>query len=340
MISVPSYAVAVLLCVLTMVCWGSWANTQKLAARSWRFELYYWDFAAGLLLASLLAALSLGSMGATGRSFLADLAQASPSSIGWALLGGAVWNLGNLLLVAAIAVAGMAVGFPIGGGIAWVLGIVLSFALVVLEGRKNPGNSRLLFAGAAVIVLAILLSMRAYKRLAGAVKRPGAKGVLLSVFAGVLIAFFYSLVVKSVDPQFVSGGSGTLMPLTAALFFSLGAFLTTFLFNPFFMRHPVEGSAVSFTEYLRGSAATHATGVLGGAIWAAGITASFLAVGTAGPAVSYALSNAAPVVAILWGVLVWKEFAQAPRGTGRLLVAMFLCYLAGLALITCSRLSP
>ncbi len=339
MISVHSYAVAVLLCVLTMICWGSWANTQKLAERSWRFELFYWDFVAGLLLASLLAAFTLGSMGSIGRPFLADLAQASPSSIGWALLGGAVWNLGNLLLVAAIAVAGMAVGFPIGGGIAWVLGIVLSFALVVLEGRHNPGNSRLLFAGVAVIALAILLSMRAYGRLASAARKPGAKGILLSVFAGVLIAFFYSLVVKSIDPRFVSGGSGNLMPLSAALFFSLGAFLSTFLFNPFFMRHPVEGSAVRLSEYLRGSVTTHATGILGGVIWAAGITASFLAVGAAGPAISYALSNAAPVVAIVWGVLVWKEFAQAPHGTGRVLAAMFLCYLAGLALITGSRLT-
>lgn len=338
MIAIQSYAIAVLLCVLTMICWGSWANTQKLAARSWRFELYYWDFTAGLLLTSLLAALTLGSMGATGRPFLADLAQARLSSIGWALLGGVVWNLGNLLLVAAIAVAGMAIGFPIGGGIAWVLGIVFSFALVVLEGHVNPGNSHLLFAGSAVIVLAILLSMMAYSRLAGAVRKPGAKGILLSVCAGLLIAFFYSLVVKSIDPHFVSGGSGNLMPLTAALFFSLGAFLSTFLFNPFFMHRPVEGSAVRFSDYWTGNMTTHFTGILGGAIWAVGITSSFIAVGTAGPAVSYALSNAAPVVAILWGVLVWKEFAAAPRGTGRVLAAMFVCYLAGLVLITYSRL--
>lgn len=338
MITVQSYAAAVALCILTMLCWGSWANTQKLAARSWRFELYYWDFAAGLVLTSLLAALTLGSMGDTGRPFLRDLAQASPSSIGWALLGGAVWNLGNLLLVAAIAVAGMAIGFPIGGGIAWVLGIAISFALVVMEGRVNPGSPGLLLAGSGVIVLAILLSMMAYSRLAGAARKPGAKGILLSIAAGLLIAFFYGLVVKSIDPRFVSGGSGSLMPLTAALFFSLGAFLSTFLFNPLMMRRPVEGGAVRMSDYWMGGAATHLTGILGGAIWAVGITASFLAVGTAGPAVSYALSNAAPVVAILWGVLVWREFAAAPHGTGRLLAAMFLCYLAGLALITCSRI--
>lgn len=338
MIAIHSYPVAVVLCVLTMICWGSWANTQKLAARSWRFELFYWDFVTGLVLTSLIAALTLGSLGNTGRPFLADLAQADLSSIGWALLGGTVWNLGNLLLVAAIAVAGMAIGFPIGGGIAWVLGIVFSFLLVIVEGGVNPGNTRLLFAGVAVIVLAIVLSMIAYSRLASAVKKPTAKGILLSVAAGLLIAFFYSVTVKSIDAAFVSGGSGKLMPLTAAFFFTLGAFLTTFLFNPFFMRYPVEGSAVRIADYWKGTLGTHLTGIIGGAIWAIGITSSFIAVGAAGPAVSYALSNAAPVVAILWGVLVWREFATAPRGTNRLLVAMFLCYLAGLALITYSRL--
>lgn len=335
---VHHYAVAVILCVLTMICWGSWANTQKLAARTWRFELYYWDFIAGLLITSLIAALTLGSLGRTGRTFFADLAQADPSSIGWALLGGTVWNLGNLLLVAAIAVAGMAIGFPIGGGIAWVLGIVISFILVIVGGAANPGNSLVLFAGVGVIIIAILLSMRTYGRLARAVKKPSVKGILLSVFAGVLIAFFYGLTVKSIDPHFVSGGSGKLMPLTASFFFALGAFLTTFLFNPFFMRHPVEGAPVRFAEYWTASRGTHLTGILGGAIWSVGISASFIAVGAAGPAVSYALSNAAPVVAILWGVLAWKEFAEAPRGTNRLLVSMFLCYLAGLVLITYSRL--
>jgi len=338
MVTIQSYPVAVLLCVLTMICWGSWANTQKLAARSWRFELFYWDFVAGLLLTSALAAFTLGSLGHTGRPFMADLAQADISSIAWALLGGVVWNLGNLLLVAAIAVAGMAIGFPIGGGIAWVLGIVLNFVLVILQGGVNPGNSWVLFGGVAVIVVAILLSMKAYGQLAGAVKKPSAKGILLSVLAGVLIAFFYGLVVKSIDSAFVSGGSGKLMPLTGAFIFTLGAFLTTFLFNPLFMRHPVEGGAIRMADYWRGNAVTHLTGILGGAIWSIGITASFIAVGAAGPAISYALSNAAPVVAILWGVLVWKEFTAAPKGTNRVLAAMFVCYLAGLAMITYSRL--
>jgi glucose uptake protein len=337
-VTIHDYSIAVLLCITAMICWGSWANTQKLAARTWRFELFYWDFVTGLLLTSLLAALTVGSLGTTGRPFFADLAQSDLSSLAWAFLGGVVWNIGNLLLVAAIAVAGMAIGFPIGGGIAWVLGIALSFALVVFQGETNPGNSYLLFAGVAVIVLAIYLSMRAYSQLASAVKKPGLKGILLSIAAGLFIAFFYSLVVKSIDPAFVSGGSGTLMPLTAAFFFTVGAFSTTFIFNPVFMKNPVEGSPVMMADYWKGSWTTHLTGMLGGVIWSAGITCSFIAVGAAGPAVSYALSNAAPVAAILWGVFVWKEFANAPRGTGRLLGLMFTCFLIGLALITYSRI--
>lgn len=321
-----------------MTCWGSWANTQKLAARTWRFELFYWDFVLGLLVTSLAAAFTLGSFGSTGRTFLTDLSQADLTSIGWAMLGGAVWNAGNLLLVAAIAVAGMAVGFPVGGGIAWVLGIIFSFLLVVIGGGTNPGNSTLLFVGVAFIAVAICLSMKAYNKLTGAAKKPSAKGIVLSVGAGLLIAFFYSLTVKSIDPLYAAGGAGRLMPLTAALFFALGAFLTTFLFNPFFMRKPVEGAPVAFSDYFKGSCGTHLTGVLGGAIWSLGLSTSFIAVGAAGPAVSYALSNAAPVVAILWGVLVWKEFAAAPRGTAKLLGAMFVCFLIGLAVITYSRL--
>lgn len=337
MVAVDNYALAVVLCALTMTCWGSWANTQKLTARTWRFELFYWDFVAGLLIFSTLAALTFGSLGQLGRPFLADLGQADAGSVLSAFLGGAVWNLGNLLLVAAIAVAGMAVGFPIGGGIAWVLGIIINFLLVAMSGGRAQGNPAILFAGVAVIVAAIVLSMRAYGRLASASKKPSAKGILLSVGAGVLIAFFYGLVVRSIDPAFVSGGTGNLMPLTGAFFFSLGAFVTTFLFNPIFMKKPVQGAPVSMAEYWKGGLRTHLTGVLGGCIWGLGLTSSFLAVGAAGPAVSYALSNAAPVVAILWGVLVWREFVGAPPGTNRLLVWMFICYLAGLAIITYSN---
>jgi glucose uptake protein len=338
MVVIENYFVAVSLCVLTMICWGSWANTQKMAARTWRFELFYWDLAIGLFLFAVLAAFTVGSFGSGGRTFLEDLKTADGSSILFAMLGGVVWNLGNLLLVAAIAVAGLAVGFPIGGGIAWVLGILVNYVLVMLDPEKKfEGNSFILFLGVGVIVAAIILSMFAYRRLATEQKKPPLKGILLSVFAGLLIAFFYGLVVKSLDNTFVAGGTGTLTPYTAVFFFSIGIFVSTIFFNPIFMARPVSGEPVKMREYWKGSFGTHFTGVLGGFIWMLGMVVSFMAVGAANPAIAYALSNAAPVVAILWGLFVWKEFKGAPKGTNTLLLVMFICYLAGLALITYSN---
>lgn len=320
-----------------MICWGSWANTQKLAEKNWRFELFYWDLSIGLLLTALLAALTVGTFGNEGRPFLEDIARADGASIFNAMLGGVVWNLGNILLVAAIAVAGMSVGFPIGGGIAWILGIIVNFILVVMDKGKPEGNVTLLFGGVIVIVGAIYLSMISYRRLAKEQEKPSAKGILLSVGAGLLIAFFYGLVVKSLDNSFVTGGTGNLTPFTGVFFFAVGVFISTFIFNPFFMRFPVQGKPVKMKEYFSGNMKTHLTGVFGGFIWMFGMVVSFMAAGASNPAISYALSNAAPVVAILWGIFIWKEFKDAPKGTNTLLAFMFLLFLVGLVLITMSN---
>jgi glucose uptake protein len=334
---ISNYPLAVFFTIMAMVCWGSWANTQKLVQSNWRFELFYWDMVIGIYILSIAAAFTVGSMGNSGRSFLSDLAQSDTKSILSAMLGGLVWNLGNILLVAAIAVAGMSVGFPIGGGIAWVLGILVNYTLVVMDKGSTPDNKMLLFSGVLVIVIAILFSMAAYRKLASGQKKPTLKGILLSVSAGLLIAFFYGLVVNSLDNSYVAGGTGTLTPYTAIFFFATGVLISTLFINPIFMRYPVEGNAVKLKEYWKGTGKTHLLGILGGAVWMLGMILSFMAAGSAGPAISYALSNAAPVVAILWGVLVWKEFARAPQGTNRLLVIMFIAYLVGLALITYSK---
>jgi glucose uptake protein len=337
MLLIENYPLAVFFFVITMICWGSWANMQKVAEKSWRFELFYWDLAIGLLLFAILAAFTLGSIGDAGRPFLEDIRHADSSSILYAMLGGVVWNLGNILLVAAIAVAGMSVGFPIGGGIAWILGIAVNYVLVMLDPEKAfEGNPNILWGGVVVIVAAIILSMLSYRRLAAEKKKPTLKGILLSVFAGLLIAFFYGLVVKSLDNTYVAGGTGTLTPFSGVFFFSVGVFVSTLLFNPFFMRYPVQGSPVRMKEYWKGDLKTHFSGVIGGFIWMLGMVLSFMAAGAANPAISYALSNAAPVVAILWGVFIWKEFKGAPKGTNAILMAMFLCYIIGLVLITAS----
>lgn len=339
MVLVHNYGIAVMFFLLAMICWGSWANTQKLAAKNWRFELFYWDVVTGLLLFSILAAFTLGSLGNEpgGRTFLEDLAQADFRSIAFGMLGGIVWNLGNLLLVAAIAVAGMAVGFPIGGGIAWLGGTILGYIIEVSTKGESSSDPYLLFIGMAVAILAIYLSMVSYKRLASYQKKASFKGIMLSVLAGIFIAPFYTVTMYGMDPAFGLSGAGSLTPYSGAVFFALGAFLSTFIINPFFMARPVEGEPVKISAYFKGSFKSHWWGILGGSIWMLGMVVSFMSSGE-GSTVAYALSNAAPVVAILWGVLVWKEFKDAPKGTNNILIAMFILFLIGLVLITMSNL--
>ncbi len=338
MVLVHDYGLAVFFFVVTMICWGSWANTQKLAARNWRYELFYWDVVLGLLIFSLIAAFTLGSMGNEpgGRTFLQDLAQADGKSIAYSMLGGVIWNIGNLLLVAAIAVAGLAVGFPIGGGIAWLGGTILGYIIEITTKGSSNSDPVLLFSGMALAITAIYLSMLSYRKLTAYQKKASVKGIVLAVLAGLFIAPFYTITMYGMDPAFGLSGAGKLTPYSGAVFFALGAFLSTFVFNPFFMAKPVQGNPVKMIEYFKGSFSSHLWGILGGFIWMLGMVVSFMSSGE-GSTIAYALSNAAPVVAILWGVLVWKEFKGAPKGTNKLLATMFLLFLIGLVLITLSN---
>ncbi|MDR1356877.1 MAG: GRP family sugar transporter [Tannerellaceae bacterium] len=337
MITTDNYLLALLCCIYCCICWGSWANTQKMVAtRKWSFELFYWDLTIGLFLTALLTALTLGCMG-EGQTVLEDLAAPDWSSIRYALLGGVVWNFGNIFLTAAIAVAGMSVGFPIGGGLAWIGGIGFNYLLITLAGQAYPGNQTLLWIGVTVIVVAILVCAKIYRNVSAQKSSTPKKGILLAIVAGVAIMFFYGLVVKSIAPQYVAGGTGTLSPYTGVFFFAAGVLLSTPVFNGFAMKHPVQGKVLRVKDYLSGDIRTHLTGVLGGFVWMSGMAVSFMGAGAANPAVSYALSNAAPVVAMIWGVFVWKEFKGAPRGTNKLIAAMFLLFIVGLVCITMSN---
>ncbi|NJO70044.1 MAG: multidrug DMT transporter permease [Bacteroidetes bacterium] len=331
MVLVQNYTLAVFLCALAMICWGSWQNTQNLTGKSWRFELFYWDFSLGIVVFALLMAFTFGSYGNEGRSFLPDLEQADAKNLLSAAIGGAIWNLGTLLLVASISIAGMSVAFPIGGGIGWTLGIFINYL------GKPEGNPYFLFGGTLFIIIAIFLSMKSYKKLASQQKKPTFKGIILSVLAGLCIAFFYRFVASSLATDFSPADAGKISSYTAVVFFSLGAFISTILLNPIFMAKPVQGEPVKMSSYLKGSYKVHLIGMLGGAIWCLGNSVSFMAVGAASPAISYGLSNSAPVVAAIWGIFVWKEFKGAPKGTNTFLFLMFLCYLAGLGLIIYSR---
>ena len=330
MFIVENYGMAILLCVITMLCWGSWANTTKLTTKTWRFELFYWDYGFGILLTTLLLAFTLGSNGIEGRAFIEDIKQADADNILSALMGGVIFNLANILLVAAIVIAGMSVAFPVGIGIALVLGVIVNYISI------PQGNPVLIFGGVALIVLAILLNARAYQKLLTS-EKVSRKGLILSVVSGCLMGLFYKYVVGSMVTDFNVPEVGRLTPYTALVFFAVGIVISSFLFNSIQMKRPFVGTPISFGDYFIGKGKDHLVGILGGVIWCVGMSLSIIASGKAGPAISYGLGQGATVVAALWGIYVWKEFDKAPAGTKPLLNIMLLLYIAGLGMIILSK---
>jgi len=331
MFILESYPVAIAFCFITMLCWGSWANTQKLAEKSWRFELFYWDYVLGILIMSLFFAFTLGSAGDQGRSFLSDLSQAEGTSIRSALIGGIVFNLANILLIAAISIAGMSVAFPVGIGIALIWGVLDNYLKV------PSGNPTLIFAGVALIAVGIVVNAIAYKKLAVNTQKVSSKGLVIAGIAGILMAQFYGFVVDGMSMNFIEPEIGKLTPYSSIVLFSIGLFLSNFLFNTVLMRKPVQGTPVRYVEYFEGNFRSHLTGILGGVIWCIGMSFSIIASDKAGPAISYGLGQGAVLVAAIWGVFIWKEFKAAPKGTISLLYIMFLCFFAGLSLIVYSK---
>lgn len=335
MIIVESYPIAVAMCVVTMLCWGSWANTQKLASREWRFQLFYWDYAIGVVLLSLLLAFTMGSTGTGGRGFLADLHQADARWLGSAFLGGVTFNLANILLVAAIDIAGLAVAFPVGVGLALCLGVVTTFV------ATRQGNAPMLGLGVAAIMVAIVLDALAYRKLAAGSKSTPAKGIVISVVAGLLMGWFYSFVAQSmgrIDPATKLLEPGKLSPYTAIVLFSTGLLVSNFLWNTIMMIRPLSGDPVPLRDYFtKGNARLHAIGILGGMIWNTGMAFSIVASTAAGAALSYGLGQGATMIGAIWGVFIWKEFQGAPAGTNRLLGAMFLFYVIGLSILIASK---
>ena len=322
-----SYTLAVILCIVTMLCWGSWGNTQKLAGKSWRFELFYWDYVIGIILFSLFLGFTMGSFGEDGRSFTEDIGQSQPENIFKAMAGGVIFNASNILLVAAMSIAGMAVAFPVGVGIALALGVIINYLFT------PKGDPKLLFLGVAFIVAAIIIDAIAYKKHSASLKKVSGKGIILSVSAGVLMALFYRFVASSMASDFVSPEPGKLTPYSALFFFATGVFISNLLFNYIIMKRPFEGNPLSFKDYRAGSIGVHLTGILGGLIWNIGMSMSIIASGKAGYAISYGLGQGATLIAALWGVFIWKEFKGASGSVNKLILFMFLAYLAGLALL-------
>ena len=331
MFIVANYSLAVLFCFITMLCWGSWGNTQKLAAKSWRYELFYWDYVIGMVLFALLIAFTMGSCGSEGRPFLEDIAQVSARNVGSIIIGGVIFNASNILLSASTSIAGMAVAFPLGVGISLVLGTIVNYI------GAPKGDPVTLFIGVALIVVAIICNGIASGKIQKDEKAGANKGIILAVLAGTLMAFFYRFVAAAMDlDNFAAPAAGKATPYTAIVIFSLGVLISNFLFNTFVMKKPFVGEPVSYSAYFKGNMKTHLVGMLGGAIWCLGTAFSYIASGKAGAAVSYALGQGAPMIAALWGVFIWKEFKGAKKDTWTLLAVMFLFFVAGLGFIIVS----
>ena len=331
MVIVNSYALAVFLCFVIMLCWGSWGNTQKLAAKSWRYELFYWDYVIGMVLFALFLALTLGSFGTDGESFFYNIGHTSWKSVGWILLGGIIFNASNILLSASTSIAGMSVAFPLGVGIALVLGVINNYI------TNNKGNAVLLAIGVALVVIAIVCNGIAsgMKGEFNVSKADQKKGVILALIAGIVMSFFSSFVMRGMgnvtgEVPFIHPYA---TPYTASVIFTLGVFLSNILFNTIVMKKPFVGEPVTYQQYFAGNAKTHLVGMLGGAIWCLGTALSYITSKAAGPAVSYALGQGAPMIAAIWGVFVWKEFKGSNNKVYGLLGLMFLFFIAGLSLI-------
>ena len=317
-----TFSAALLMMLGSMICWGSWANSYKLT-RNYRFELFYWDYAAGIVLVLLVYAFTLGQMEDDASSFLNNVRLADRSNIAFALAGGFIFNVANLLLVAGIDMAGLAIAFPVAIGIALVVGVVFSY---MVEQRGDPV---MLAIGVSLAILAVILDGKVYGRLPTSALQASRKSIGVCVVSGLLMGTFAPLVSRALT----SGHA--LTPYSIAVFFTLGALLCCFVVNVYLMRHPLVGQPVDFSGYLQARPADHVLGLLGGAVWGTGTVFNFVAAGLVGVAISYAIGQAAPMVAALWGVLVWKEFRHADRLATMYLVGMFACYL--LALLVISR---
>lgn len=314
-----TYGIALFLMLLSMVCWGSWANTQK-AVGTWRFELFYWDYMWGIVICAIVLGVTAGRVQpASGDSFFHNLASASFHNMLLAFVGGVIFNIANVLLVAAIAIAGMAVAFPIGIGLALVIGSALNYVI------DPKGNPLLLFGGIVLVVIAIILDAAAYRKQSGSASVTRT-GVLLSLLCGIGMGLFYPFVAKALT------GERHLVPYTVAFIFALGALVSTFPLNYAFMRKPVAGQPVRVADYFTGNSRLHVWGIVGGLIWGVGTVSNFVAsyAQMVGPATSYALGQGATMISAIWGVFVWKEFRAARRDVKVLLALMFALFILGL----------
>jgi glucose uptake protein len=311
-----------------MLCWGSWANTVKLCP-GYRFQLFYWDYVVGLVAGALLWGLTLGTAGATGRSFAADLAATDVAHIGFALVGGVLFNVANLLLVAAIEIAGLAVAFPVGIGLALIIGAVSSYML------SPHGNPLMLFGGITLVVAAIVCDAIAYRLRESEHQATSRRGVMISLIAGLLMGTFYPFVSRAMT------GAGAPGPYATSFYFVIGVLLCAIPVNYLLMRKTLDAQRpVSMAGFAAAPARWHLWGIAGGAIWCTGAVFNFVAsrAHVVGPAVSYSIGQGATMISAAWGVFVWREFSSASSRAKNYLFWMFVLFLLGLTLVALAPL--
>lgn len=342
-----TYMAALLLCILSMICWGSWVATTKLIPK-WRFELYYFDFAIGVFLTAVLICFTFGTLGSE-ITFQDNLTIIRVRPMAYALGAGILFNLGNMLLVAAIGVAGLSVAVPVGVGLALVLGLGVNYLL------RPEGNPSFLFLGGAIVLASIGLAALAYKMLQDErnaeqplapapetkrkqpVKVSPWKGLVLSLLAGLFLGIFFPVL------QMTHGYEIEMGPYPILILVAGGVLASTFLFNIFFISLPVQGKPVALTSYFSAPKKNHLVGLLGGLIWCAGLAANLVAVSvppevTLGATASYGLGQGGVVVSALLGLLYWKEFADS-KDKSRLFIWLSVpLFAVGLALVSVAPL--
>lgn len=312
--------IALLMMITSAICWGSWANTFK-GVKNYRFELFYWDYAVGIFLISLVLAFTMGSISHDASSFLNNVHSADRSNFLYTLVGGAIFNLANLLLVAAIDMAGLATAFPVSIGIALVVGVVLSYIL------QPKGNASLLAAGVACAIIAVVLDGKAYGSLQRSASSLSSKSIIVSIVSGILMGLWAPFVTHALTQGHSLG------PYSIGVFFTLGALLSCFLWNIYFMKRPLVGTPVNFAGFFHGPALGHLLGVFGGVIWGTGTVFNLVAANFTGVAISYAIGQSAPMVAALWGVFAWREFQGANRRAKIFLALMFVFYILAILIV-------
>jgi glucose uptake protein len=319
-----SLGAALIMMIATALLWGSWASTYK-GVKNYRFELFYWDYAIGIFLISLILGHTMGSIGNDPNSLPNNIHAADPSNIVWAMVGGVIFNLANLLLVAALDMAGMAIAFPLAIGIALVVGVVLSYVL------QPKGNVALLGGGVLCALIAVTMIGKAYGTLRRGGQGVSRKSVITCIVSGVLMGLWAPFVTRAMTHTSMNGGP--LGPYATAIFLTFGALLSCFIWNIYFMKHPLVGEPVSFSGFFRGPASGHMLGLLGGIIWGVAMVFDLVAANYTGVAISYAIGQSAPMVAALWGVFVWKEFKGASSKATMYLVLMFVFYCLAILLV-------